>query len=516
MRARKYIPGLACIGFLLLFSCNDRLPSKYISTDRGPAITPDYSGIMIPQNIAPLNFIINLKSNKYLVDFSSKEDDGFVLKSKSNAIRIPIKKWKKLLKSHAGKTIQITIYAKHESGNWEKFKTIVNSVNEKKIDPWIAYRRINACMFFYEDMAIVQRSLEDFTEEDIISNENTERNCMNCHTFRNRDPNYFLLHMRKSPNGTLISTKDKKLWLNSKTAYTLSAFVYPAWHPNGNLIAFSTNKIHQNFFGKGNRLNHVRDEASDIVLYDISTDLIFTTPKLATLDFENLPTWSPDGKYLYYINCPVKYKNLNDTLEKYDLMRIFFDEKTHEWGDSELILSSAHTGLSISFPQVSPNGKFLVFCMADYGYFTINNSSSNLYLLDLGSNTYEELPVNSNYAESFPSWSENSRWIMFTTKRIDGRYTVPHFAYIDSSGHAQKPFALPFKDPEAYYTRMVNYNRPVFIKDKVTISEKSIEQIVHTPSTKAYFDSLNVDINALTGATLTKQEASNTSTPYMR
>jgi Tol biopolymer transport system component len=54
--------------------------------------------------------------------------------------------------------------------------------------------------------------------------------------------------------------------------------------------------------------------------------MTFTSPKIATLDFENMPSWSPDGKYLYYIKSPYADKFLHDTLEQYDLMRISFDE----------------------------------------------------------------------------------------------------------------------------------------------------------------------------------------------
>lgn len=338
---------------------------------------------------------------------------------------------------------------------------------------------------------------------------------MHCHTFQNGDPGTFILHLRKPPAGTIIRTQTGTRWLNSATPYTLSPFVYPSWHPGGRYIAFSTNRIHQNFFGKGERINHVRDDASDIVIYDLDSNLVFTSPELSSFDFENLPSWSPDGNYLYFIRSPHQQKYLPDTAEKYDLLRISFKEENREFGEPEVLISSGETASSMSFPQVSPDGKYLVFCIADYGYFNINNPSSDLYLLNISTLEYSELPINSAYTESWPCWSQNSRWLMFTTKRIDGVFTVPHFAYVDSSGNAGKPFPLPLKYPEEFFTRITNFNRPVFVTGKVTYSPDDLQRMVVAQTENVVFDTVNVEIDALSGSTINKS-VSETGTSYMQ
>jgi hypothetical protein len=258
------------IGILIDISCSSKIPSVYKETGKDAVITPDYSGVTIPVNIAPLNFLIREKGTEFRVEFSNEKKDRFIIESGSGSIKIPIKIWKQFLENNTDENYTMTIYVKNESGSWEKFNSITNHISSDKIDPWIVYRRINAGMIFWENMDIVQRSLEDFTEKDIISNKNTDQNCMKLSQLPEQRSRSFMLHMRRAPSGTILFTGNKKLWLNTKTSYTLSPFVYPAWHPNGNLIAFSTNKIHQNFFGTGDRLNHVRDEASDIVIYDIN------------------------------------------------------------------------------------------------------------------------------------------------------------------------------------------------------------------------------------------------------
>ena len=61
---------IACLIVLtvLLFGCSDQV-SIYTEIKREPQIVPDYSGITIPPNFAPLNFTINEKADNYLANF---------------------------------------------------------------------------------------------------------------------------------------------------------------------------------------------------------------------------------------------------------------------------------------------------------------------------------------------------------------------------------------------------------------------------------------------------------------
>jgi len=506
---------LLFIGLSFLAGCNSQSDSDSTENAR-PEIFPDFTDLVVPVNIAPLNFIIRERAEKYTAHFSSENGGyAFSVKSKDTIIIIPDKKWRELLTASEGSSYQLQLEVRRD-GKKITYPPLSNQVSSNKIDPFITYRRINPGMVFWDNMAIVQRSLENFSENDLINNKNTEGNCIHCHTFRERDPETLLLHFRKAPGGTLIKKKGITRWLATKTPYTLSSFVYPSWHPEGRYIAFSTNKIHQNFFGSGDRLNHVRDDASDIVIYDIDSNLVFTSPDIATFDFENLPAWAPSGDYLYFIRCPEEHKYLPDSAEKYDLLRISFDTGSRELGEPELVVSAEEAGLSASFPQISPDGKFLVFCLADYGYFNINNRSSDLYLLNLSDMSYRKMDVNSGQTESWPNWSDNSRWLMFTTKRIDGMFTVPHVAHINEKGEEAKAFPIPYKNPISYFTRITNMNRPVFVKGKVKVSQEELQKIVYSQTDNVVFDSLRVDIDALSGATTVNGEIPGANVLYMK
>ena len=71
-------------------------------------------------------------------------------------------------------------------------------------------------------------------------------------------------------------------------------------------------------------------------------------------------------------------------------------------------------------------------------------------------------------ADSYHSWSSDGRWVMFGSRRLDGRYTRLYIAHFDADGKPHKPFLLPQRNPKAYYdAQMYAYNIPEFIDDKV-------------------------------------------------
>jgi Tol biopolymer transport system component len=169
----------------------------------------------------------------------------------------------------------------------------------------------------------------------------------------------------------------------------------------------------------------------------LKTNTLTSSPKISEGSRENLPNWSPDGKTLYYISAVKSGKALSSWVDaRYDLLRIPFDPETLVWGDPDTLLTSKETGLSITWPMASPDGKYLVFCMIDHSYFSIFDTQSDLYILDLTTKKYRKLDVlNSSTSESYHTWSKNGRWMVFSSKRMDELSTRPHFAYFDSAGN---------------------------------------------------------------------------------
>jgi hypothetical protein len=494
---------LVLVGFLLIGVLIKPGIADYTENDRIPDIFPEYCSVVLPPNIAPLNFFIRESGRKYYVKINSDNGREIKIISKRQKIIIPMRKWKRLLENNRGKSLYIEVYVKNPAKEWEKFKSITNKIAKDEIDSYVVFRLINPAYILWEKMGIYQRDIESYSMRPVLLNMTTGKNCINCHTFCANNPDKMILHLRSYPSGTILYNKGTLQMLNTGTKFTMSACVYPSWHPGGDIIAFSVNKIKQKFHSAGDKNLTVIDRASDLVLYDIKKNMITTSPKVSTDRLENLPNWSPDGKYLYFISGPKYNDNVPDTLVRYDLMRIPYDINTNTWGEVDTVLLSEETGKSITFPEVSPDGKYLLFCMTDYGYFSIYSPASDLYLMDLKSLKYKRLDINSKRVESFHSWSSNSRWFLFSSKRIDGLNSRIYFSYIDEGGNVYKPVLLPQRDPTFYNTSVYNYNRPVFVKEKVRLRPWKLTKTAYSTIQNVNFDP-EVDIDALSGASRIK------------
>jgi len=492
-----YVRSILLLFVVLLFSCNQVDIRDYSQVDRLPVILPEYIDIVIPPNIAPLNFVIKEPGKQYLVKIASVNGAAIEISSSNPKVKIPIKAWCKLLSQNKGQELKLEIYFLDSTDNRKKFKTITNKIAEEEIDKYLVYRLLHPASNLWSDMGIYQRNLETYDEEPVLTNKLTERNCMNCHNFCNNDPNKMVMHLRAGKaGGTLINRGGKVIKVNTSTEFS-KAGAYPSWHPDGNLIAFSVNKLSM-FFHTYGESRDVMDRYSDLIIYNIDKNMVTTSPDIASPDrMENFPCWSADGKYLYFCSADkiesyfgelegrhdLLYENID-----YDLKRISYNVETDTWGEVETVLASSETGLSMTEPRVSPDGRYLLFTGAQYGNFPIYLTSSDVYIMDLETGKYFKPDVNSDNTDSFHSWSSNGRWFVFISRRDDNMCARPYFSYFDSDGTAHKPFLLPQKDPTFYDDFLQAYNVPELIRDKITVRPQKLANVAYGNTIKATLD----------------------------
>jgi hypothetical protein len=458
---------------------------KYLPVTDTPQIYPDYSNIIVPPNIAPLNFRINEKGDEYYVNiFSAKK--SITIYSKNPEILIPPPKWADLLQSNHDQKLTFDIYVRNND-QWLRFKSIDNIIADEEIDDFLVYRLIPSVYNYWNNLVICQRNLESFDERTLLSNQLTTTSCINCHTFCKNDPENFFIHSRASVSGMFLVYNNYISLVNTKTEFN-NAGAYASWHPNGEMIAFSVNKVTMIYHALDDPRD-VFDLSSDLILYKIKSNMITSSPKISGDDYmETYPEWSADGKYLYF--CRASKLDMSLPVDsvyhkvKYDLMRITYDPLHDEWGDPELIISSNATNLSVSHPKISPDGRFLLFCMSSYGNFPVYRKSSDLYLLDLQSGQYSYLAINSDQVESYHSWSSNSRWFVFNSKRDDGIYSRPYFCHMNEKGDISKPFILPQRNPGYYDNYFINYNIPQLVKGPVKISPGELAKAAFQKETR--------------------------------
>ena len=460
----KLLPVISLL--LLACSCSRELPDA-VETSESLFIFPDYTGVTIPPNIAPLRFALVSPAKDAVAVFVSAGGERLEVKARKGEFRIPASGWKRIVSP--GASLSVTVMARVQNDAWVKYPPFNIDVAAEPVDPYVAYRLIEPGYVLWNKMGIYQRCLENFSESAIMENTMTGKNCMNCHSFCMQDPNRMLFHMREKFAGTITVINGEIEKLNTKTDRTISPLVYPSWHP-------SVNQTNQGFHPNDPNRVEVYDAASDVVVYDVEKHEIITSPLISSsASFETFPTFSPDGRTLYF--CSADAQPMPDDFRrvKYSLCSVGFDPDARNFADIDTLVNSAMTGLSVSFPRVSPDGKFLLYTQSGYGNFSIWHKDADLRMIRLADGI--DIPVdvlNSHDVESYHSWSSNSRWIIFSSRRLDGLYTRPFIARIGPDGTASKPFLLPQKDSDFYHSFMKSFNIPEFITGKVKVDSRRI------------------------------------------
>lgn len=486
----SYVQLLA-VALLLCSSCihHPDVPSTFKDAQCLPAIFPDYCNVTVPCNIAPLNFMLPADEYADCVARLTAPDGQCQTYGREVKVQIPEDEWHSLLDASKGKAIKVEVWGKKE-GEWFAFQPFDIHVAEHPIDEYLSYRLIEPSYVAYSSMEIAQRHLTTFDESQIFNNEIASDKkvgqCINCHSYQNYKTDNMLFHVRLSNGGTIIVNDGKISKVDLKRDYTISGGVYPSWHPTAKLIAFSTNQTRQAFHTLNPNKIEVFDLASDLILYDVETDsvsIVCNDPDL----LEVYPTWSPDGRYLYYcktVPLPEELRQLDirSYYQKvqYNLYRRSFDVASRVFGEEELVYDAASADKSATLPRVSPDGRYLLFAQGQYGCFHVRHHDADVVCMPLGEDVPADVDLtrlnSEGFAESYPTWSSNGHWIMFASRRGDGNYCRVYFSYFNN-GKAEKAFLLPQEDPEHNTYRLKSYNRPEFMVEPVRTSIEEFRRV---------------------------------------
>lgn len=440
-------------------------PDHVQMVNQQPDIYPDYIGVTIPVDIAPLNF--SMTDDDFTdVYVDVKGEKGGSIHAEGTYADFDVDEWHQLLKANKGSRLLVSVMACRE-GNWYQYRDFSIEVSPNPLDEWgITYRRIAPSYALYGHMGLYQRCLSDFTETSMLENSQVHGQCMNCHTQNRTNPEQYVFHVRGEHGATVVHQHGKDVLLKARNDSLGGTMVYPYWHPSGRYCAFSTNKTAQMFHTGNNKRIEVFDTSSDVFVYDMEKHEVIKDTLIMTTGWaENTPAFSPDGKWLYFTTarCGNYPKGYNQV--KYSLCRVAFDEKSGKIGtEVDTLVNAGVTGKSVTWPRPSYDGKYLMYTQLDYGYFSVWHPEADLYMLDLETGVNRPLnEVNSIRSESLHNWTRNSRWFLFTSRREDGLYTRLYFSSVDEHGKATKPFLLPQQNPKEYYQRlMYSYNTPDF------------------------------------------------------
>lgn len=468
---------------LCLLSCQRvQVPGQYRELQAYPKIYPDYIGVTVPVNMAPLHFELLSGGDEVVTRFSA---EGEEILCGGLKVRPDMDAWRQLLAHAKDKDIAVEVFTK-KGGQWARFKPFAIHVSADSIDAWLSYRIISPSFVSYEELTINQRCLETFEERVIVDNMlcSTEAGgqCVNCHSYQQYAPGRMQFHARQNHGGTIIVYDGRVEKVNIQHDSLLSVGVYPAWHPWLKLIAYSTNKTMQSFHTADPNKIEVLDSESDLILYDVDRHEVRTIEQQPD-ELEVFPSWSPDGRWLYF--CSAHFEYLADSVDvseitlrsrevKYNIYRKSFDPDTHEFGPREMVFCADTLGKSATLPRLSPDGRWLLFTLGEWGCFHIWHHDADLWLAPTtaseGGVARPLAECNSSDTESYHSWSSNGRWIVFSSRRNDGVFTRPFIAHIDEDGHGAKPFELPSEDPDYHHQLLKSYNVPELMRGPVELS----------------------------------------------
>ncbi len=445
----------------LLLGCTPS-PKDIIHEDALPDIYPDYIGVTIPDNIAPLNFLLRDSCEALYV--TAKSED-FEIKShrKGNEAIFNLKDWKKLMENSQGKDVTISVTALQD-GKWIQYSPFEIEVSKDKIDPYLTYRLIEPDYEVFSRLQLMERNIEDFSERVLCDYNAVGNRCMNCHTHAPGRKDLSFLYVRGEGGGMVLNDAGELQKLDFKTPDMVSGPVYAQFDPSGRYIVFSTNSIIPAFHSRPDKRLEVFDTKSDVYVYDRVKRTVLRTPLTAdSTRLETFPTFSADSKSIYYCVAegPARPSRL-DSLQ-YSLCRISFDPASGEFGNSVDTVVFAQKGLknSVSHPRVSIDGKRLLYTVSDFGTFPIWHRDADLRMMDLTNGDIDNLEIiNSEMSDTYHSWSSDGKWFVFASKRDDGLYGKPYFTHVSEDGKVSKPFVLPQESPSFYDYTLKSYNVP--------------------------------------------------------
>ncbi len=481
---------------IMLAACGNEIPQQYRQTDQLPDIYPDYANVTVPVNIAPLTFEIDGKADAIVARMTTGDEE---LICGGKKVEPEADDWRRLAESAKGDAIKVEVYVEKDN-EWKRYKPFNIYVSPDSIDPYVSYRLISPSYVTYEELTINQRCLENYDESVIYDNmlcsKGADGQCINCHNYQQYQPGRMQFHARQNMGGTIIAYDGAIRKIGMANDSILSAGVYPTWHPWLNLIVYSTNMTGQIFHSVDPNKIEVFDTESDLIAYDVEKNEVTNIEKDPT-ELECFPFWAPDGKTLYYCSAHFEYKDTIDkgielisrTEEvKYNLYKKSFNPETMQFGPRQLVFAADSLGKSATLPRISPDGRYLMFTLAESGVFHIWHHDADLWMIDLQTNKVRDMKeINSSDTESYHSWSSNGRWVVFSSRRYDGNYTRPFIAHIDKDGHGSKPFELPCADPDYHRQFLKSYNIPELMRGPVTISPQQFADVIKQEATPAKY-----------------------------
>ncbi|HUW57542.1 MAG TPA: hypothetical protein VMZ92_12965 [Planctomycetota bacterium] len=307
--------------------------------------------------------------------------------------------------------------------------------------------------------------------------------CLNCHTFSSKSGThgkvgfqirYIGAARMAHPIYFAVYDIDRQEGRKIILPFAIQMTTFMAWSPDETKLAFSANQALATLPPIVYETQFAGQSTSDLAVYDATAGSACLVKGAADPKvLEIYPYWTPDGRSIVYSSAPA---GLHPTVTRFDLMVIPYDGG--RGGTPVPIRGAAANGRSNHYARFSPDGRWMTFVQSAYG--SLIKASSDVWIMPATLDAPpRRLASNVPYAaDSWHSWSSNSRWIVFATKRDDGIYARVYMTHIDDEGNASPAVRLPIETPEM----RTSFNLPEFVAEVPPVGERQLFNGVGEPA----------------------------------
>ena len=395
----------------------------------------------------------------------------------------PSKVWRVLCGEAVGEDAWVQVMGARRGGDGRARPTPVQAsrpvrfrISPDPADNVIVYRLVAPPFLAYKAPDTFVRDVRSFRTWRFLRGR--KKYCFNCHTFSTKRGTSGTLaiqarHLPETPPGlrTYFGIYDIEAQRGWKAClpFDIQMTTFVAWSPDGAQLAISANQRLRTLEPVTCETQMASQATSDIAVCDLGKRVAYMLPGAsdpATLEL--FPRWTPDGKAIVFASSP---SGPHPEEIRYDLLVV--PANGGRGGTPKPIPGAASNGKSNFYPRFSPDGKWFSFCQADRG--VLIRSSSDIWLMPAGlDGRARRLECNADYAaDSWHSWSSNSRWLVFASKRDDGVYARLYMTHIDDDGRASPAVRLPVKD-----SPVKTFNIPEFLAEAPRIEEHKLFEAI--------------------------------------
>ena len=441
-------------------------------------------GTLFPPNLcAPYMEWEDARNNLWQVVLEIGEDrERFTFLTDRKRWRFPSKVWQRLCKDPVACDARVQVKgiridkAGQRTGAIQASEMLRFTISRDPADNYIVYRLVPPPFSSLKTPDLFIRDIREHKARVFLSARRGY--CVNCHAFSSKQGNRGKLGIQVrslgAPNQKLpvyfsVYDIDRGSGYRVQLPFEIQMTTFMAWSPDHEKLAFSANQRIAALKPIVFETQLAGMSASDIAILDLTANETYLLPGASDPNrLEVYPRWSPDGSFLVFSRSPV---GLHPAHIHFDLYSISVDSGKNTVAYP--IEGASKNGRSNYFPRFSPDGKWFSFCQCDGG--DLIRSSSDIYLKagDLQGPAHRLESNVAHAADSWHSWSSNSRWLVFASKREGGVYAYLYLTHIDALGHASPAVRLPLMErPHA------SFNIPEFIAHDPGIREADLFEAI--------------------------------------